>query len=115
MNENRKRFVELVYSDDPKWSGLKAFGLKEAFENNERFDRWWSENVVLDVREEMIYLRFYNDYSINLKKIKTHQDILSWVHHLLGKQWISEYEDGPYILSRLIETICALKKVKLYK
>lgn len=94
---------------------MKEYGLREAFESARKFDEWWHQNVSIDVREEVMYLGFRNDYPIDLKKIKTHQDILSLTHHLLGKRWVSEMENGPYVLSKVISTICALKRLKLYE
>ena len=94
--------------------GFKEYGLKEAFESGEDWDRWEAENIHLDVKNGLLILCFYNDYPIDLKKIKTHQDILRWTHHLLGKKWVSEYEDGPYVVRRIIEKLCALADLKLY-
>jgi hypothetical protein len=54
------------------------------------------------VNDGYIIIKSVDDYDIPLKKCKTAEEILEWVHHLLGKKWVSRE-----IIRRFIEIVCS--------
>lgn len=49
-------------------------------------------------------------YWIELTRIKTHRDLLEWVHHLNGKVWVTKE-----VLDDFIEAVFSYRKWTLYK
>lgn len=50
-----------------------------------------------------------HQYWIELDRIKTRAALLEWIHHLLGKRWVTND-----MLSDFIEKVCEIRKWKLY-
>lgn len=52
----------------------------------------------------------HNKYEIDLKRCSTHQEILAWVHHLVGKFWIT-----PDLIEDFIELTTQYHRIEIYK
>lgn len=84
-------------------------------EDDEALRDWEQHNLVIDTKNKLLVLRFYRDYAIDLRRARTHQQILDWVHHLLGKRIFHEHEDGCEVIARIAEILCAQAGLSLYE
>jgi len=50
------------------------------------------------------------DYWIDLDRIKDRAALIGWIHHLLGKRWVTSE-----MLIQFIETVCNYRKWPIYK
>ncbi len=49
-------------------------------------------------------------YEIPMDEIRTHHDLIGWIHHLAQKNWMN----GAHI-ARFIENVCAIKNWGIYR
>ncbi len=49
------------------------------------------------------------DYWIELSEIKSYHDLVGWIHHLVGKTWVTND-----MISDFIEAVCAHRGWKIY-
>ena len=49
-------------------------------------------------------------YWIELSQIKTRRDLIEWIHHMLGKQWVTNE-----MLEQFIEQVCQYRNWTIYK
>ena len=57
------------------------------------------------------YLDFVGEkYWIEIDRIKTVHDVVEWIHHLLGKSWITHE-----MLEQFIEKVYEYRKWKIYR
>jgi hypothetical protein len=49
-------------------------------------------------------------YSIELSRIKTRKALIEWIHHLLGKAWMTNE-----LMEQFIEVVCKYQGWKLYE
>jgi len=121
MNEQRKRFVLHPSSDraiaksKEKGSPFVMYDLHDIFEYGKEWETWCKENLVVDLENKQLVLRFYGDYAIEFKRARTHQMILEWVVHLLGKRIFIENEDGCEVIAEIAEILCAQAGLSIYK
>lgn len=70
----------------------------------------WASKDDKTIRITQDVLEFINQgYCIEMERIKTRAALIEWVHHLLGKTWIT-----TAILEDFIETIHDYRGWKLY-
>lgn len=121
MNEQRKRFVpqpgmdRAIAEAKEKGSHFVVWHPDNMREDNEAWEIWRKENLVVDCQNKQLVLRFYGDYAIDFKSALTHQQILAWVRHLLGKQIFIEHEDGCEVIAQIAEILCAQAGLSIYK
>lgn len=121
MNEQRKRFVPQPGLDRAAKEAAAAghrfvfCNLGHMKEDMDAWDSWCKENLFLDHKNKLLVLRFYGDYAIDLRRARTHQQILDWVHHLLGKRIFHEHEDGCEVIARIAKILCGQAGLSIYK
>lgn len=49
------------------------------------------------------------NYWIELSEIKSYRDLVGWIHHLVGKTWVTNE-----MISDFIEAVCANKGWRIY-
>lgn len=49
-------------------------------------------------------------YWLDLERIPNHEALVGWIHHLLGKEWITNEALGQFI-----EVVCSYRDWKIYK
>lgn len=64
--------------------------------------------VLVRIEDKQIGL-LADNYWIELDRIKTRAALLEWVHHLLGKNWVTKE-----MLEQFIEQVHTYRKWKLY-
>lgn len=48
-------------------------------------------------------------YEIELTRIKNRTDIIQWLHHMMGKNWVT-----VEMLEQFIEKVCAYRGLEIY-
>lgn len=100
--------VDLAYQENwenervgplPVWDPSKALVWEKVFH------QFFSERVVFISSTNVLLLRFGDiDYDIELARIQSESDLLAWVCHLTGKDWIN-----PERLRIFIEAVATIK------
>ncbi|MDT7044216.1 hypothetical protein [Candidatus Nitronereus thalassa] len=65
---------------------------------------------IVSIKDDHIVINVCYEYNISLSDCRTHQQILSWVHHLCEKTWMA-----PEVLEKFIEVACRANGLELKK
>lgn len=65
---------------------------------------------IVSIKDDHIIINVCYEYNISLSGCKTHEQILSQVHHLCEKTWMT-----PEVLERFIEVACRASGLELRK
>ena len=85
------------------WEPSKALTWKKVFH------QFFSERIVFISSRNVLSLRFSDiDYDVDLDRIQTEGDLLAWVCHLTGKDWMNSER-----LRLFIEAIATIKGFRI--
>jgi hypothetical protein len=73
------------------------------------FDEFYRQRIVYVRGNNTLLLRFAYDYEIDLDRIKREVNLLSWIEHLCGKNWMNTER-----LNHFIKVVADIKGFKIY-
>lgn len=97
---HNKRKLKKMNSD----IDFKPMNLNEIMKAGEEHDEAMAKAVCFDEESNSFLIDLGYEYPIPMERLKTHLDLLGWVHHLLGKQMPSRD-----VLYHFIEEVCKKK------
>jgi len=65
---------------------------------------------IVSIQDDQIVINVCYEYNILLSECTSHEQILSWVHHLCEKTWMT-----PDVLERFIDVACSANELELRK
>src|ERR1700730_11193941 len=74
-----------------------------------KFEQFYRERIVHVRSNQTLLLRFQYDYEVDLDRINSERDLLSWALHLCGKAWMTSERVGQFI-----EAVAKIKKLTVH-
>jgi hypothetical protein len=86
---------------------IKSYTAAELIAAGAKLSKQERAGIVSD--KDGVTLKWGGDYFIEWKRINTRAKLLEWLHHLLNKEWFSQYRCQLFI-----EKVCHHNKWKMY-